>query len=282
MSIKKQHLAPYAAVDPTNFKDLLGKSVLITGGGYGIGASIAKSFAAGGAAEIILVGRNEAKLKATSEELKIFKNTKVTFYKVDITSKNDVKHLFDSLKEPVQYLINNAGFMPAPANFVDVDLEDYWEAFTVNVFGTVLVTQAFLRHRQAFKPDTPAVVVTLNTIGAYSFRIGNHSGYGASKAALARWSESIAVDVPQTVARFISVHPGFVHTAMGAKSGLEGAFPATDIKLAADFVAWTTTEQAAFLSGRFAWVNWDVDELVAKKDEIVQKDLFRTAISDST
>jgi NAD(P)-dependent dehydrogenase (short-subunit alcohol dehydrogenase family) len=151
------------------------------------------------------------------------------------------------------------------------------------VYGTVLVTQSFLQHRRSHATSSdPAVSITLNTIGAYTVRIPLLSSYGASKAALARWSESVSVDVPQSVARFISLHPGAVKTDMGIKTGLDGVFLSTDARLAGKFVVWAMTEEAKFLAGRFAWVNWDVDELVARKAEILEKDLLRTSLSTST
>lgn len=276
----QQHFDPYSRADPALLKnEFAGKSVLITGGGYGIGPAIAKSFAEAGVAEIILVGRTESKLKSTAAELASFKNTKVSFYQVDISSKSDVKKLFDSLTISPDVLVNNAGFMATPANFIQADLDEYWEAFTINVYGTALVTQSFLRHREALKAGTPAVVISLNTIGAYSVRIPNLSSYAASKAALARWSEMIAVDVPETTARFISIHPGSIGTAMGIKSGLDGVFTPTDPKLTGDFIVWASSEEASFLAGRFAWVNWDVADLVAAKDEIISKDYYRTSLT---
>ncbi len=276
----QQHFDPYPRAGPALLKkEFAGKSVLVTGGGYGIGSAIAKSFAEAGVAEIILAGRTETKLKATADELASFKDTKVSFYQVDISSKSDVKKLFDSLTVSPDVLVNNAGFMATPANFIQADLDEYWEAFTINVYGTALVTQSFLRHREALKASTPAVVISLNTIGSYSVRVPHLSSYGASKAALARWSELIAVDVPETTARFISIHPGAIKTAMGIKSGLDGVFPPTDPKLAGDFIAWASSEEARFLAGRFAWVNWDVADLVAAKEEIVSKDYYRTSLT---
>jgi len=73
----QQHLDTYPRVNPlflTN--EFAGKSVLITGGGYGIGIAIAKSFAEAGISEIILVGRTESKLKATADDLESFPNLK--------------------------------------------------------------------------------------------------------------------------------------------------------------------------------------------------------------
>ena len=277
-----QHLNTYPRLSPVlSQKEFTGKSIIITGGGYGIGPGIARSFAQAGAAEVILVGRTKSKLQATAKELSSFKDTKFSYQVADISSETDVVKLFGALTTSPDILINNAGFLPTPANFIDADLKEFWEGFTTNVYGTALFTQTYLRHRQELKTSTtpPAVVATLNTIGAYSVRVPNLSAYGASKAALARWSELISVDIPDTTARFISVHPGAVKTDMGAKSGLEGAFPATDITLASDFIVWATSDEAKFLSGRFAWVNWDVDELIAGREEILEKDLFRTSLS---
>ena len=46
------------------------------------------------------------------------------------------------------------------------------------------------------------------------------------------------------------------------------------MNLPAHFIVWATGPQADFLKGRLVWANWDIDELVAKSDEIVQKDLL--------
>jgi len=206
--------------------------------------------------------------------------TKITYHAADIASKADVKNLFASISASPDILINNAGFLAVPSNFLDADLDEYWKSFSTNILGTALITQYFLRrNQQDGPPDSPAVVITLNTVGAYSVRVPLLSSYGASKAALARWSELISVDVPEQVARFISVHPGAVKTDMGIKSGLDGVFPSTDPTFAGDFIVWAVTEEAKFLSGRFAWVNWDVEQLVAKQEEIVAKDLLRTSLS---
>ena len=57
----------------------------------------------------------------------------------------------------------------------------------------------------------------------------------------------------------------------------------TDIDIAHELVGGTAvflaTPAATFLSGRFVSANWDVDELVARKDEIVSKDLLKVVLS---
>jgi NAD(P)-dependent dehydrogenase (short-subunit alcohol dehydrogenase family) len=278
--MKSHHLDPYAELEAALArKEIQGKSVLVTGGGYGIGSAIAKSFAEAGAAEVILAGRTESRLAAAVDALSSIKSTKFSYQVVDISSDQDVKRLYGALKESPDILVNNAGYMAAPAGFIDADLEDYWKTFTVNIYGTALVTQSYLRHRRERKTTSPAVIITLNTIGAYSVRVPGLSAYGGSKGGLARMMELAAVDVPETTARFITVHPGAVKTDMGLKSGLDGVFPSTDAKLAGDFIAWSATEEASFLSGRFAWVNWDIEELKQAKGKIIESDLLRTSLS---
>lgn len=61
---------------------------------------------------------------------------------------------------------------------------------------------------------------------------------------------------------------------MATKSEISG-MEMTDIDLSANFILWATTPEADFLKGRFAWVNWDIDELKARKSEILEKDLLK-------
>ncbi|KAL2822270.1 hypothetical protein BDW59DRAFT_173921 [Aspergillus cavernicola] len=282
--MEPRHFKPYPRLSPHLLRDeVSGKTVLITGGGYGIGLAIANSFAEAGVHSIILVGRTESKLKSSAEHLaSLYNDVKVTYITADIASNTDTKRLFDALSTSPEILVNNAGYLAAPSNFIDADLTDYWDAFKINVLGSIQITQAFLRHRRNATTSTtpttktPATIVNMNTVGAYSVHVPSLSSYGASKAAFLRWSELISDDIPVTEARFISVHPGYIRTDMAAKSGLEGVFEPTEVKLAGDFVVWLASAEAEFLAGRFVWVNWDVEELVARKGDILEKDLLRS------
>ncbi|KAH8890542.1 NAD(P)-binding protein [Thozetella sp. PMI_491] len=279
-----EHLTPYPslsqAIENIHLQD---RSVLITGGGYGIGSDIARCFAERHVSGIILVGRTAARLEATASALStLFPHIKIGFRVADISSKSDVQRLFDSLaEEPPNILINNAGYMSQPDSFVDADLDDWWKGFTINVLGTALVTQGFLRHRNARNADLKkisnqtAIVVTLNSPGAYSIHIPQLSSYSASKAALMRWNELVADDVPESEVRLVSVHPGAINTEMMVKSGVRDDFPVTESELAANFIVWVTSKEAEFLAGRFVWANWDIDELLKMKGEIIAKDLFK-------
>jgi NAD(P)-dependent dehydrogenase (short-subunit alcohol dehydrogenase family) len=232
-----------------------------------------------------LAGRTQSKLQLTADELAYsFQTMNVSYRTVDVASKLSVSSLFASLTESPDILVNNAGYLPQPENFVSADLDEWWRGFEINVLGTAFVTQAYLRHRtaQTVQAEEPGVVITLNTFAAFSVRIPTLSSYVSSKTAVARVIEMLAADVPESVARLISVNPGAVKTAMYHKSGLEGVadIPTTDPRLSAEFIVWSASKEAAFLSGRLAWVNWDVDELISKKDDILKNDLLISSFKE--
>jgi NAD(P)-dependent dehydrogenase (short-subunit alcohol dehydrogenase family) len=272
------HLETYPRLSPANLKgEYKNRNVVVTGGGYGIGSSIAESFAKAGVSSITLGGRTESKLQQTAVALQSkYPETEFKYHALDITSAESVKTFFDWLEPIPDILVNNAGFLASPENFVSADLKAWWEAFEVNILGSLRVTQAFLQVRS--QPQTPGIVITVNTLASFSLQLPNLSSYAASKAGLARAIEMIAADVPPAVARFVSVHPGMVKTDMAVKSGLEGGFEFTDAGLSGDFIAWLASEEASFLSGRFVWANWDVDELIAAKSQIVERNLLLSSL----
>lgn len=286
--MKNFHLQPYPGLaDALQRVDVEGLSVLITGGGHGVGFHIATSFAKKGVRQILLVGRTESRLAEAAQKLSSASNTTSVSYKVaDLSSEDDIRRIFETLEVSPDILINNAGYMPTPEPFLNTDMSEFWSGFTINMLGTAVLTQAYLQHRLASFKGTinvrPAVVITINTAGAYGSagRVPNLSAYVASKAALARWSEAMSVDIDSQVARFISIHPGAVQTDMLVRSQLSGAFPSTNGNLVGDFVLWATTEEAKFLAGRFVWANWDVQELLSLRDDILSKNLFVTTLAE--
>jgi NAD(P)-dependent dehydrogenase (short-subunit alcohol dehydrogenase family) len=104
------------------------------------------------------------------------------------------------------------------------------------------------------------------------------SHYTASKAALFRLSGIVQCEHPEI--RIINLSPGFVQTAMldqiedpGLKS-----MPHSSPELVGNFINWAASNDAAFLAGRFAWMQWDVEELRKMKEEILEKDLLTYTI----
>jgi hypothetical protein len=91
-----------------------GRNIFITGGGSGIGARTALSFAEAGATCIVILGRTEERLLATKEKVSTqYPNTKILVYAVDITTESGVQKAFSrfvSAAGKIDVLISNAGF----------------------------------------------------------------------------------------------------------------------------------------------------------------------------
>jgi NAD(P)-dependent dehydrogenase (short-subunit alcohol dehydrogenase family) len=203
---------------------------------------------------------------------------------VDVTSEQSVKAMFESIKAPLNVLINNAGFLSTPGNFITTDLKDWWKSYEVNILGVAYITQAFLQARAKQNASDQAIIINQNTVVAYNMLLPNFSAYAGSKNGIWRAMELIGQDVNDASvlpggARIINVHPGLVESEMGHKAGMIGFIPSTNPKLTAEFIVWTATQEASFLANRLAWVNWDVDELIAREKEIVEGDKLRTAMS---
>jgi len=262
---KTWHNDTYADIDPAKPKlSAKGKRVVITGGGTGIGAATAKSFAAAGAESIVLLGgRRENLLKETKDQLeKDFSNVKIDCHAVDITDLEVVRKAAKDIGE-WDVLVLNAAYLPAPGLLGNSDLDDQAMGWAVAVQGNVQVIYSLLPQH---KPNSAVVAVSTGAVSFPGNMLQGNAVYMALKTGLAKLMEIMSAEVPDC--RWVTLHPGAVETDMFEKSGFRGAVPMDSVALAANFTLWLTSPEAAFLNGRFAWSNWDVNELKARADEI--------------
>lgn len=272
----KTHKQPYEALQSFVEKQpLKGKKVLVTGAGRGVGFHITQGLAEAGAAEIGILGKNAERIRQAKADLEtLFPKTSFIEFSADITDEAAIEKVFESFGVP-DILVNNAGHFPDEGPFVKSTIESWFSGFTVNVMGTANVTQKFLRA----KPEgREAVVLIVSSMAAHMrFPLIGWSGYNSSKLGQARMFENLRFEHPEV--RFINIHPGQIESDGFTRSGAS-APPSgmTDGSLAGLFFAWAASDEAAFLSGRFAWAEWDITELEKRKQEIVDKDLLLTTI----
>ncbi|KAL6819935.1 hypothetical protein V8C40DRAFT_281247 [Trichoderma camerunense] len=275
-SFATTHVKPYEALTKAVAANpLTGKSALITGAGRGVGEHITRELAAAGVSRIALVGRDLERLNKTKKNFQeAFPGTVFEAFSADITDEAKIASVFKDFGAP-DIVINNAGHFPDEGPFIKEDLKSWWKGFEINILGTAIVTQQFLRAKPEGKSAT---VISLSTIGIHMrFPLPGWSGYATSKMGQARVFELLRFEHPEV--RFINVHPGSVETDGYAKTGLPAPPNGmTDGKLTGQFFAWLASDEAEFLSGRFVWADWDVDELKAKKEQIINDDLLLTTI----
>ncbi|KAF1847866.1 NAD(P)-binding protein [Cucurbitaria berberidis CBS 394.84] len=275
--VQTTHRDVYPAIDPTQASlSQKGRVVIITGASQGIGArAFVPSFAAAGAKAIVLVARSADKLKDVAELVATsHPNVETLSVSTDIADPASVAALFDKVKEKYGHadvLVNNAGIFKAIAPIKDVDHVAWWEEMTLNIRGTFLMTQSFLK--QLPSPETPARIVTLTTGAAYEV-FPTFSAYGMSKLAVFELMTYVAVENPNVVA--VALHPGMVDTEMMKDMFKKFALDTPELVggVGVWLAAWDGLDRA-FLSGRFVTSNWDVEDLVKRKEEILAGNLLK-------
>ena len=193
-----------------NFNLLSGKTALITGASSGIGKETALTFARTGA-NLILISRNEEKLKKLSKDLEEF-NVLVDYYSIDITNAELLKNLFSQLKKSkviIDIVINNAGIME-DAVLQMVKTESIKRTFDTNVFALIDISK---RASRLMIRNKKGSIINLSSIIGTNGSKGQ-SIYSASKAAVIGFTKSLSKELGPLNIRVNSIAPGFIITGM--------------------------------------------------------------------
>lgn len=180
---------------------------LVTGGGSGIGAAIARTLAAEGAA-LTLVGRRREPLETLAAE------TGAAIATADVADADQVAHAFATSRAtngPVTILVNNAGVAPS-APFHRTSLNDWRQAMAVNADALFHCCQAALADLKA--ADAGRIVTIASTAGLKGYAYT--AAYVASKHAAIGLTRALAVELAATPVTVNAVCPGFTDTAIVA------------------------------------------------------------------
>jgi len=241
---------------------------LVTGGGRGIGAAIARELAAAGA-RVAVIARTPAQVETVARDVR---GLALVGDVCDAARVEEGVEQVESALGPVTLLVNNAGAGGSARPSWECDPEEWWRVFEVNVRGAFLATRAVLPRMINRGQGRVVSIGSGAGYGAVRGVLPLGSCYGASKAALGRFTELLAVEAaPHGVSAFV-VSPGYV------RSELTESFPASS--------AWTSPDRTARLvrvlasgradrlSGRYIHSEHDdVEDLIRRADEIAAKDL---------
>ncbi len=196
----------------TNQK-LAGKVAVVTGSSKGIGAQIAREFAAAGAA--VVVNYSSSKQDADVVVAQITQQGgKAVAVQANVSKPADIQRLFAETVKAfghVDVLVNNAGiyeFAPLDA----ITPEHFHKQFDLNVLGLLLTTQEAARH---FGTDGGSVINISSVVSTYTPPEG--SVYSATKAAVDAITKSLAKELGSRKIRVNSINPGLIVTE-GTKS----------------------------------------------------------------
>lgn len=209
---------------------LTGRTALVSGGGNGLGASMARHLADAGA-RVVLVGRDISKLEAVAAELPDGTECR----SCDVSDPASVEALVESLSDlPVDILVNNAGVGGPVAEITAISPDEWDEVFAINVRGVYLMCRAFLPGM--IERGAGDVVNVASVTGKRP--LVRRTPYAASKMAVIGLTQTLAFELGDSGVRVNTLSPGPVDGArMDRNFSLEAARTGVDEeRVRADFL----------------------------------------------
>jgi 3-oxoacyl-[acyl-carrier protein] reductase len=236
---------------------------LVTGGGRGIGAGIARALSGDGW-DVVVAARSPVQVEHVANEVG------GKGVQVDVADRASVERLVAESGE-LDLLVANAGISEGHQSQPswEIDLDEWWHVYEVNVLGVHLCCRAVIPGK--LERGRGRIVITGS--GAAYLPGGNRTAYPPSKSAVCRYGEMLANELAGRIPVFF-FSPGLVQTELTA-----GAFPNDDApwtppELAPELVRRLATGRYDALAGRYLHAEHDnVDELLARIDDVRERDL---------
>lgn len=270
---------------------LEGKRILITGASEGFGFAVAERCLAEGAAVVICarspdrIERAGAALRATARP-----NQPVLATTADVSDPQAVKALVATAVQELgglDGLVNNAGIYGPKGPIDEVDWAEWVRAIEINLMGTVLPCREVV---PLFRSRGSGKIVNLSGGGATA-PLPRLSAYAASKAAVVRFTETLAEELRGTGIDVNAVAPGALNTRLleevlaagpekvgktfydrSVKQKAEGGAP---LDKGAALCAFLLSPESDGISGRLLSAVWDPwSDLPARRAELSKSDIY--------
>lgn len=233
--------------------------VLVTGGGRGIGAAIARGAVRQFGGVAITYARNEDSAQAVREEVEAL-GARCCAIANRAESPEAVEALLAEVEArlgPVTALVNNAGITGRISKFAEVSFAEMQEVAAVNLVSPMLLTQAAIRRWQ--ERGEKGRVVNISSVAARLGAPGEYIPYAAAKAGIETFTRGLAKEVAGLGIRVNAVAPGTTMTEIHAAAGEPDrpARVARNIPMGrvaepdeiARAVLWLLSDEASFVTG---------------------------------
>jgi NAD(P)-dependent dehydrogenase (short-subunit alcohol dehydrogenase family) len=252
---------------------LTGRQALITGASQGLGLAIAREFLTDGAS-VFICGRDAAALERARAELAPLcgAGQEVAARPADVADLEEVESLVIAATErfpALSILVNNAGVHGPKGPIWDVDWREWVQAIEINLYGSVLAARALVPQLRRLGHGK---IIQLSGGGATSPRPGL-SAYAASKSAIVRFVETLALELREDHVDVNAIAPGALNTrllddliAAGpdkvGKAAHERALEqqrsgGTPLKRGAELAVWLASSDSDGITGKLLSAVWD-------------------------
>jgi NAD(P)-dependent dehydrogenase (short-subunit alcohol dehydrogenase family) len=196
-------------------------TVLVTGGGRGIGAATARLAAARGFDVAINYQRDAAAAERVADEVRAFGRHALCL-QADVADEAQVDAMFrrlDAEMPRLSGLVNNAGIVAMKARLDEMDVARWRRLFDINIVGTLLCAQHAVRRMSTRHGGTGGAIVNLSSVAAALGAPGMYVDYAASKGAVDVFTIGLARELAAEGVRVNAVRPGIIDTDIHAASG---------------------------------------------------------------
>ncbi|KAB8297744.1 hypothetical protein EYC80_001546 [Monilinia laxa] len=270
-------------------------TVCIIGASTGIGEHIAYSYAQAGATGLILASRSPADLALVAQKARSLYppsphlQPHIATFPCDISSEANISDLSLFIQNTFPRLdicVVNAGYAgPVTLEVTEGDPAWFRQNFDVNVLGAYYCAR-YLVPILVGGDEGARGFIQIGSLaaGLVEGPIAN-TGYCVSKFAQSRLVEMVGRQFGGRGVVAAVVHPGAVATRMAAGNTPEVflEYLVDSVDLCGGFCVWLSKniKDLKWLNGRFLDARWDVDELLQRKDDIVEKDLLKWTLRTS-
>ena len=232
-----------------------GKTVVVTGGGQGIGEGISHALLAAGA-ELYIVQRSP--LPATLAQL-----SAVSWIEADLARADSYQAVANSIsrtRDSIDALVNNAGFM-FEKSLEQMEIDDWNRMLAVNLTAPAFLSRALL---PLLRAAGSASIINIGSIEGLAAN-PEHAAYCASKGGVHALSKALAVDLGKDGIRVNAIAPGWIRSALSdafinaqddppaAWTGLYGMHPAGRVGEPRDvgqLAVYLASDASSFVTGQ--------------------------------
>jgi NAD(P)-dependent dehydrogenase (short-subunit alcohol dehydrogenase family) len=267
------------------------RGIIITGASQGFGKAVATACVREGA-HVLICARDEELLNQTRHTLEAHAGPgqRVISQRADVSQIEDVRSLIQTSTRGLPSfdgLVNNAGVYGPKGLIEETDVLEWWRAIEINLLSVVLMCREAI---PIFRRQGYGKVVNLSGGGATS-PLPRLSAYAASKAAVVRFTETVAHETAGTGIDVNAVAPGALNTRLldeileVGPDRVGAAFferavqqknrGGTPLESGADLCAFLLSSASDGISGRLISAVWDRwPELASHREELCQSDVY--------
>ncbi|MGA8407455.1 MAG: SDR family oxidoreductase [Candidatus Acidiferrales bacterium] len=237
------------------------RAVIVTGGGRGIGAAVARLVGGRGFPVVVNYVANRAAAELVVRSI-VEAGGLAVAVQGDVAREEDVLRLFAAAEREfgaVGGLVNNAAVTGGFARVEAIEARAVERMLAVNVLGTMLCSREAVRRMSVRHGGGGGAIVNISSLAARTGGAGEWVHYAASKGAIDSFTIGLAREVAEEGIRVNAVAPGLIDTELHAANGepgrLERLRPGIPMKRAgtaaevAEGVAWLLSEAASYTTG---------------------------------